>query len=255
MRALRDLDDWQSAELVRKKTEACLVGIVFGADEQEQTLAPAVEDAEGNRVEQFEPGLIAYARGGRDVKFNQPAATAGIREWNTVQMHIIAAGFRVPYALLTGDLSQTNFSSSRVGINEFRRMVEQCQWQTVIPMLCQRVWEWFCDAAWTAGLIPDPEVPVEWQPPRFESVNPWQDAQTDLLETRAGFATLPQQIAKRGYNLRAALEEQAKALELADTLGLVIDSDPRKVSRVGQAQQQQPGDDEPPPPIGGNEKD
>jgi capsid protein len=134
-------------------------------------------------------------------------------------------------------------------------MVEQCQWQTVIPMLCQSIWEWFCDAAWTAGLIPDPDVPVEWQPPRFESVNPWQDAQTDLLETRAGFATLPQQIAKRGYNLRAALEEQAKALELADTLGLVIDSDPRKVSRVGQAQQQQPGDDEPPPPAGGNEKD
>ena len=30
MRALRDLDDWTNAELARKKTEACLVGIVFG---------------------------------------------------------------------------------------------------------------------------------------------------------------------------------------------------------------------------------
>ena len=40
MRALRDLDDWQNAELVRKKTEACLVGIVFGADEDQQSIAP-----------------------------------------------------------------------------------------------------------------------------------------------------------------------------------------------------------------------
>ena len=36
------------AELVRKRTEACLVGIVFGADEDQQSIAPVVEDAAGN---------------------------------------------------------------------------------------------------------------------------------------------------------------------------------------------------------------
>ena len=81
MRAIRDVDDWQSAELVRKKTEACLVGIVFGDDESQQAIAPVIVDADGNRVEQFEPGLIAYARGGKDIKFNQPTSTAGVYEW------------------------------------------------------------------------------------------------------------------------------------------------------------------------------
>lgn len=61
MCCLRDLDDWTQAALVRKKTEACVVGIVLGADEPEQGIAPTVVDADGNRVEQFEPGLIAYA--------------------------------------------------------------------------------------------------------------------------------------------------------------------------------------------------
>ncbi len=61
MRAIRDVDDWQNAELVRKKTEACLVGIVFGAEEDQMSIAPIVQDADGNRVEQFEPGLIAYS--------------------------------------------------------------------------------------------------------------------------------------------------------------------------------------------------
>ena len=75
IRSLRDLDDYEVAELVRKKTEACVTAIVFGDDEAQQGIAPAVVDVDGNRVEQFEPGLIAYARGGKDIRFNQPSAS------------------------------------------------------------------------------------------------------------------------------------------------------------------------------------
>jgi lambda family phage portal protein len=53
LRALNDVDGWQRAEMVRKQTEACLVGIVFGADEDQQSIAPSVQDAEGNVIEQF----------------------------------------------------------------------------------------------------------------------------------------------------------------------------------------------------------
>ena len=237
MLALRDLGDWQAAELVRKKTEACLVGIVFGDDETQASVAPVVQDSQGNKVEQFEPGLIAYARGGKDIKFNQPASTAGVYEWNRVQMHIVASGFRVPYALMTGDLSQNNFSSSRVGLNEFRRMVEQLQWQTVIPMFCEPIWRWFIEAAQLAGLLPlDAVIPAEWAPPRFEMVNPLQDVQADLLETRAGFASPQQMIAKRGYDPAAVIEEWAAHAEATDALGLIFDSDPRKVSKGGNTQ-------------------
>ena len=154
--ALRDLGDWQQAELVRKKTEACLVGIVFGDDETQNSVAPVVQDGDGNQVEQFEPGLIAYARGGKDIKFNQPASTAGIAEWNRVQMQMIAAGFRVPYALMTGDLSQNNFSSSRVGLNEFRRMVEQLQWQMVIALSAGEPLAAMVFLAWATWMEPPP---------------------------------------------------------------------------------------------------
>ena len=242
MLALRDLGDWQQAELVRKKTEACLVGIVFGDDETQNSVAPVVQDSSGNQVEQFEPGLIAYARGGKDIKFNQPAATAGVQEWNRVQMQMIASGFRVPYALMTGDLSQNNFSSSRVGLNEFRRMVEQLQWQTVIPMFCAPVWGWFIEACQLAGLIPfDAVVPAEWAPPRFEMINPLQDVQADLAEVRAGFASPQQMIAKRGYDPRAVIDEWKTHADETDALGLVFDSDPRKVSKGGNVQPADPG--------------
>jgi lambda family phage portal protein len=236
MRALRDLDDWTNAELVRKKTEACLVGVVVGADEADQGVAPSVVDANGKTIEQFEPGLIAYARGSKDVKFNQPASTAGVSEWLRAQLHIIAAGFRVPYELLTGDLSQVNYSSLRGGLVEFRRMVDTLQWQLVIPCFCEPIWRWFTEAAWTAGLIPHPVVKVEWQPPRFDAVDPLKDAQADLLMLRSGTMTLAQAIARQGYDPATQLAEISKMNALLDGLKIVLDSDPRLMTKTGSTQ-------------------
>lgn len=248
IRALRDMDDWQNAELVRKKTEACLVGIVLGDEAADTSLAPVVEDFAGNRVEAFRPGMMAYAKYGRDVKFNTPTATGGVEEWARVQHRIIAAGFRVPYALMTGDLRNANFSSSRVGLNEFRRMVEQVQWQIVIPMFCQRIWDWFIEMAKTAGQLPaNADIPAEWAPPRFESVNPLQDAQADLLEVRAGFASLQQKIAARGYDPGEVLEEIGQMAKLLDGAKLILDSDPRRMSKAGTPVA--PGDAEAEPPA------
>lgn len=255
MATLRDIDDWQVAELTRKKAEACVVGVVLGADEdggsaitsdvgsaEASAGGSGVVDASGAALERMEPGLFAYARNGRDIKFNSPAAAGGVYEWNRVQWHYIAAGFRVPYSLVTTDLSQNNFASSRVGLNDFRRMVEAIQWHLVIPVWCQPIWDWCMEAAHLAGLIDSPDVPVEWAPPAFQSVNPLQDANADLAEVRAGFASLPQKIAARGWDPADVVSEQAEFLAETDKLGLVFDSDPRRVAKSGTAQGQFPGD-------------
>ena len=243
IRSLRDLDDYEVAELVRKKTEACVTAIVFGDDEAQQGIAPSVVDADGNRVEQFEPGLIAYARGGKDIRFNQPSATGGYADYKRASLHTISAGFRVPYELLTGDLSQVNYSSIRAGLVEFRRQIDAVQWQLFIPMFCAPVWRWFTEAAWAAGLIPTPDVPVEWSPPKFEAVDPQKDAMANLLSIRSGTMTLAEVIARQGRNPDAVLAEIAATNAKLDTLGLVLDSDPRRVTKTGSAQTSDLGTD------------
>jgi lambda family phage portal protein len=248
IRALRDLDDYEVAEIVRKKTEACVTAIVFGDDEAQQGIAPAVVDADGNRVEQFEPGLIAYARGGKDIRFNQPSATGGYGEYKRASLHTISAGFRVPYELLTGDLSQVNYSSIRAGLVEFRRMIDAVQWQLFIPMLCAPVWRWFIEAAWAAGQIPVPDVPVEWSPPKFEAVDPQKDAMANLLAIRSGTMTLAEVIAQQGRNPDAVLAEIAATNAKLDALGLVLDSDPRRVTKTGSAQASDPATNPEPDP-------
>ena len=55
----------------------------------------------------------------------------------------------------------------------------------------------------------------------------------DLLAMRSGTMTLAQAIARQGHNPEAVLAEIAAMNAKLDALGLVLDSDPRKVTKTG----------------------
>lgn len=254
---LKELDDWHEAELVRKKIEACAVAFVVNPDAGDEPLTPGAldaagspyaVDANGTLVEQFEPGLIAYLNGGKDVRFNDPKSTGGVGEWNAVQQHAIAAGWGMPYEILTGDLSRVNYSSIRTGLIKFRQRAERYQWHVVIPIACQRIWDWFTEAAYANKLIDKPTARVEWSPPRVEEVDRTKEALADLAELRAGTTSLQQVISRKGYNWKELLDEVAEAKAYADSLGLTLEFDPSKISGAGQLQGA--GATDAPPPGG-----
>lgn len=249
MRSLRELADYEEAELYRKKLEACMVGIVTNDDDLEMGVnpdpnvttadyseAPGVYDAMGNPIERFEPGMFAYARGGKTITFNSPAVIGGYNEYKVSQLRSIAAGFRIPYELLSGDLSQVNFSSGRMGLLEFRRFVRAVQWQILIPMFLQPVWEWFCEAAYLAGKIDSPTVPVQWAPPAFEWVNPVDDVAATTEALRTGQKSFEEVIAESGRDPEVVYAEIKAFQERCRKDGVVLDSDPSATSGRGVAQ-------------------
>jgi len=233
---LHDDADYDLAERIRKKTEACIVAIVTGAEEGDETIAPKVTDADGNTIEKFEPGMIAYAHDGKSVTFNNPPTMGGYAEYKGVNFHKIAAGYLIPHALMTGNLKEVNFTSSRVGLVDFRRLVDAIQWLTVAPMLLNPVRRWFCAAAHLAGELPVPYVPCEWNPPAFESVNPLDDANAELIDMRSGTVSWDEAVSKRGRNPDDVMNEIADRQKKFDELGLIFDSDPRRVTKGGNEQ-------------------
>jgi capsid protein len=124
-------------------------------------------------------------------------------------------------------------------------MIDAVQWQLFIPMLCVPVWRWFIEAAWAAGQIPTSDVPVEWSPPKFEAVDPYKDAMANLLSIRSGTMTLAEVIAQQGRNPDQVLTEIAATNAKLDALGLILDSDPRRVTKTGTAQRDDPAAPEP----------
>ena len=55
----------------------------------------------------------------------------------------------------------------------------------------------------------------------------------DLLAMRSGTMTLAQAIARQGHNPDAVLAEIAAMNAKLDALGLILDSDPRRVTKTG----------------------
>jgi len=62
---------------------------------------------------------------GEDIKFNAPAPAGGYREYLMTELQGIGAGVDVPYELLSGDLSNVNYSSYRAGMLGFRNTIER----------------------------------------------------------------------------------------------------------------------------------
>lgn len=248
---LYDLEGYRDAERVRKRLEACLVAIMTGGDPDDPstfgaplngTGAPpaGIYDVNGQRVEKFSPGTVYNAVGGQDVKFTQPAVTGDYASYIETEDHTIAAGFRIPHFILTGRLDKVNYSSSKVGLEVFKRMISQLQWQTIIPQLCEPMIHWFIEAAFLAGAIDSMDVDYEWVPPRFYSADPMRDLNAQKGEVRAGFKSWSGAVAERGEDPAAVAAQMKKDNDLFDELGLVLDSDPRRISTAGQQQAGRP---------------
>lgn len=236
---LRDLDEYEEAELVRKKIAACFAAFVTQPEGPEGPLiAPSATDAAtGHRVESFEPGMIEYLKHGEDIKFGTPSDAGGYRDYVNTNQATIAAGLGLTYEQLTGDLSRVNYSSYRAGHLSFRNGIEAFRWLSFIPMACRSVRRRFVETAFAAGVIPELAYQTEWTPPSFGSVDPLKDALAVLAEIRMGRMTWEQGVAELGYDPAAQLEAIERMNKEWDRRGITLDCDPRKVAKTGVAQQ------------------
>jgi lambda family phage portal protein len=224
---LRDLDEYEEAELVRKKIEACFVAFVHGGNPN-TPLGEASTDTSvtpAKRNETLSPGIIEYLGQNEEVSFGSPSSSSGYGDYTKTQLHAIAAGAGVTYELLTGDLSQVNFSSIRAGQNDFRDMIDQWRWIDFIPVVCNRIEAWFMDAAWTAGSIRTRNYTALWTAPKWPYVDPLKDIQAMKEEIRGGLSSLSEKIRQNGDDPQEVFAEKASELKELKALNVVVDSD------------------------------
>ncbi|MBF0160335.1 MAG: phage portal protein, partial [Magnetococcales bacterium] len=125
---LHELDQYDDAELVRKKTAALIAGFITKPSPE---FAVAGEDGlsadeEGSAPVTWAPGTMQMLLPGEDVKFSDPTDVGGnYGEFMRTQLRAIAVGIGLTYEQLTGDLTGVNYSSIRAGMVEFRRRMEQ----------------------------------------------------------------------------------------------------------------------------------
>jgi lambda family phage portal protein len=235
---LRDFNEFEDAHLVRQKIAACFTAFTIDAE-------PALDTAENptsDLTDRVEPGMIMNLPPGKDVKFGNPPGVEGYGEYSRAQLRAMAAGLNMPYEVFSGDLSQVNYSSGRMGWLEFHRNIQQWVYGLIIPQVCDPTWRWFIEAA----RISEPKadgVVADWTPPRREMINPTEEVKAALTAIRGGIQTRSDFIRSMGNDPDRVYSELKSDNDTADKLGLVLDSDARKVTQVGQIQQlPQPAD-------------
>jgi len=227
MMRMRDLDDYDDAEVMRKKIEACLATFVTTPAGIDTTSLGALSTDEKGRVESLFPGMIKYLAPGEGVTMSDPKASGGYAEFQRFGLRAIASGVGVPYELMTGDLSQVNYSSYRAGLVDFRRRLEQDQWHLYVPRVCDRIAGWFQEEVSNVTPGMGERTDFEWTPPRFELIDPLKETQAEIEACQAGFDTWEEIVRRRGWTAEEQLDEIEEWQKELTTRGIVVKSDYR----------------------------
>jgi lambda family phage portal protein len=241
---LNELDQYDDAELVRKKTAAMFAGFITRQAPEDNLMGEGDADAQGVALAGLEPGTLQVLEPGEGVTFSQPADVgASYSEFLRMQFRAVAAAMGITYEMLTGDLTQVNYSSIRAGLLEFRRRCEAIQHGVIVHQLCRPVWQAWMSQAVLEGALDLPgftrrkrdHLAVKWIPQGWQWVDPKKEFDAMQTAIRCGLLSRSEAISAFGYDAEDVDQEIAADNARADALGLVFDSDPRHVAKNGAA--------------------
>jgi lambda family phage portal protein len=246
---LYDFDQYDDAELVRKKAAAMFGGFITeppgGTDNNLPFGESESTDSSNREIVPLEPGTFPVLPPGMDVTFSQPADVGGNYEkWVKQQLRSIARGIGTTYEKLTGDLTDVNYSSIRAGLLAFQRFCKQIQLQTLAFQLCRPIAHIFLDIAVLSGALTISDYArnkrayrrIKWRPDSFPWVDPVKDQLADQSAVRNGFKSRAQVVAERGGDIEELDAEIKSDNQRADDYGFVFDSDPRRTAKSGLSQ-------------------
>ncbi|GHS93245.1 phage portal protein [Alphaproteobacteria bacterium] len=229
---LHDLDQYDDAELVRKKTTAMFAGFITRLDPETSMMGEGDTNSAGQAFAGLEPGTMQFLEPGEDVRFSQPGDVGGTYQaFMSQQLRSVAVGMGITYEQLTGDLSGVNYSSIRAGLVEFRRRISMIQHHLMVFQLCRPVWDrWFELAILNNQLLLNADPKVKWIPQGFDWVDPLKDIHAQVLSIQNGLRSRAEIVSERGYDVEDIDKEIAADNERAKKLGLVFEY-PSKIEK------------------------
>jgi lambda family phage portal protein len=218
MTRLADLDKLEDALLARMNTAALFGGFIT---DPEGTAAGFTQGARsGDSVEKsLEPGVIRDM-GTATITFPSMPGTEGAADLMRHMLRAIASGVSLPYELLSGDLSQVNYSSAKLGLEQFKRRCKAIRASLLVARLLEPIWQRFVTLeilsgrlnAWDFERNVEDFFSVSFLFPEWAALDPLKDTNADVIALGAGLRSRAEIIAARGRD-----PEEVDAEIAADT--------------------------------------
>jgi lambda family phage portal protein len=225
----RQLADYMEATIVAARVAACFA--VFVTSESPYAAASAASDelnANNQRIENLEPGIVQYLSSTGQVYFARPEQpTTTFSEFCERILRLIGASVGLPYELIHKDFSKTNYSSAKAALEQAYRFFKG--WQKFIELgLCQPVWESLLWEAWNRNMLVAPGYlsniwdynQTEWITAGWQSIEPFKEAKADEIALKNHFTTLAHVTAKTGKDWEQIIAQRGREIAKLQENGL-----------------------------------
>ncbi len=229
MLRFKDFDDFEDATLMKQKIAACLAVLMSDVNGAPLGIGDPTSD-----IDSLEPGIVKTLAPGQTVTVVDPPQATDYPEYSKTQLRAIATGLGVTYEDLTGNYDGLPFSAARMSRIRHWARVESWRWGVLVPQFLNPVWAWAYQAAQVAGVPMPPST--DWFAPPMPMLDPDKEGLAFMRNVRSGLQTLSGAYREMGISPGKHLAQLADDFKELDRLGLVLDSDPRKMTQAGQMQ-------------------
>lgn len=222
MTSFKDLKDFREAKLISEQVSCCTTAFIKTADPIARQMGASLVDnvRSGKRIEELAPGTVEYLQENEDIVFadpNRPGTT--MEPFMSWYLRGISAAIRLPYELLCKHFGNS-FAGGRLALSDGKLTFQLWQ-QDIQDDALYHVYMRIIEELVTLGRVeisPD-EFLIHrhvfcrhaWVPQGWPyAVNPQQEAQANVTNVQAGFATETSVISDRGEDFDETVEARSR---------------------------------------------
>jgi len=185
-------------------------------------------EVQGKKIEHLQNAIIEYLRPGETIEFkNNLRGNEAFQGFSNFILRMVSITIDVPYEILTMDYRGLNYSTMRVGRNDFSDQLAPTQRRHVLQFY-DRVFRRFLDEAVLRGRL---DLPGYWRdpwryreclwiPPGMKPIDPLREGKAAVDAMGALLASPQEYILARGQDPERVLDDIAEWRRMCEARGL-----------------------------------
>lgn len=218
---LHEIQKYQDGQVKRQEIAALFAGILKTGE--------TAEDLE-EQLGTIEAGSILTIGDDEEMSFTNPPSVDGYEPFMRVTDRVIAAAMGITFEAMTGDYSQVNFASGRMGRMDVDPNVKDWQQNLMIARICMRLAEWTSEGVEDVTGIDASMWEMIHTPPVRPVIDPSKEYKADEIAMRTGQKSRRQTIRERGGDPDKVEAEIVEERKWANDNDVVLSSDARAAS-------------------------
>lgn len=198
---LHELDTLEDALVTRARVAALFSGFVHDVEGSSGLGTGTVDPQELS----MEPGTLRILPAGSTIDFPSLPDSGDSATLIRHLLRSIASGVGLPYELMTGDLSNTNYSSAKFGGEAFKRRVTALRASLLTARLLEPIWRRLIVLETLAGRLRvsnlEAAFAVSFLWPQWAALDPLKEAQADVLLLQSGLRSRAEIVSARGRDI------------------------------------------------------